>query len=115
MEKGGDDWLANDKLQHLLLCFSVAIIFCFLASRAPCSLVRRHSIPVGCVISLSAGAAKEIADELGFFNSAGASAKDAVADVLGVFVAVIAIYIWKSLYRTTPRQLDQNKQGFEIV
>ncbi|CAL5329236.1 unnamed protein product [Camellia sinensis] len=49
----------------------------------------RRTIWFGSIISLSAGAAKEVADELGFFKSAGASAKDAVADLLGILLAVL--------------------------
>ncbi|KAK9066314.1 hypothetical protein SSX86_013635 [Deinandra increscens subsp. villosa] len=111
--ENGDDWLANDKLQHFLLCFSITLLVSFLASRAKYSLLRRHSISIGCIISLTAGAAKEFADELGFFKSAGASAKDAVADIVGVFVAVLALSLWNSFcFRDRSAQLEQ---GYEMV
>lgn len=89
--ENGDDWLAYDKLQHFLLCFFITIISSSLASRSPYSLLRRRSISVGCILSLFVGAAKEVADELGFFKSAGSSAKDAVADIVGVIVAALAL------------------------
>ncbi|CAI9261811.1 unnamed protein product [Lactuca saligna] len=87
----GDDWLAYDKLQHFLLCFSITFISSSLASRTPYALLRRRSISLGCILSLLVGAAKELADELGFFKSAGASAKDAVADIVGVIVAALVL------------------------
>lgn len=40
---------------------------------------------------MMAGASKEVADEMGYFNSAGASAKDAVADLFGILIAVLAL------------------------
>ncbi|KAL8230419.1 hypothetical protein R6Q57_000197 [Mikania cordata] len=113
--ENGDDWLAHDKLQHFLLCFSITIIVSFLASRTRYAILRRHSISVGCILSLTAGAAKEFADELGFFKSAGASAKDAVADIIGVFVAVLALSVWNSFcFRDKYSQLEQIR-GYEIV
>ncbi|XP_024971230.1 uncharacterized protein LOC112510149 [Cynara cardunculus var. scolymus] len=92
--ENGDDWLAYDKLQHFLLCFFITVIFSFLASRTRYSALRRRSISLGCILSLTVGAAKEVADELGFFKSAGASTKDAVADIVGASVAVIALSLW---------------------
>ncbi|GJV87153.1 hypothetical protein Tco_0785308 [Tanacetum coccineum] len=82
-----DDWLASDKIQHFVLCFLITIIVSIIASRTPYSLTRRHTISLASIVSLTVGAAKEVADELGFFESAGASAKDALADILGVFLA----------------------------
>nr|GEX01600.1 hypothetical protein CTI12_AA203070 [Tanacetum cinerariifolium] len=84
-----DDWLATDKIQHFVSCFLITIIVSIIASRTPYSLIQRHSISLASIFSLTVGAAKEVADELGFFKSAGASAKDAVVDTLGVFVAVL--------------------------
>ncbi|GJX04565.1 retrotransposon protein, putative, ty3-gypsy subclass [Tanacetum coccineum] len=84
-----DDWLASDKIQHFVLCFLITIIVSIIASRTPYSLIRRHTISLASIVSLTVGAAKEVADELGFFESAGASAKDAVSDILGVFVAMV--------------------------
>ncbi|MFS7992528.1 hypothetical protein Hanom_Chr12g01083301 [Helianthus anomalus] len=76
--ENGDDWLALDKLQHFILCFTITIIVSFPASLTKYSLIRHHNISIGCVLSLTAGAAKEFADELGFFKSAGGSVKDAL-------------------------------------
>ncbi|KAI3785979.1 hypothetical protein L1987_45105 [Smallanthus sonchifolius] len=113
--ENGDDWLAHDKLQHFLLCFSITITVSFLASRTRYSPLRRHSISVGCIVSLTAGAAKEFADELGFFKSSGASAKDAVADIVGVFVSVLALSIWNSFCSgDRSAQLEQTR-GYEMA
>ncbi|PIN18663.1 hypothetical protein CDL12_08651 [Handroanthus impetiginosus] len=90
--ENGDDWLAVDKLYHVLFCFFISIIFSQLALRTRYSFIRRRSIWVGSTISLAAGAAKEFADELGFFKSAGASTKDAVADGLGILLAAMMLY-----------------------
>lgn len=90
-----DPWLAPDKLYHVLFCFSLALLFSTLASLIPHPFLRRHSIRLGSIASLLAGAAKEAADQLGFFRSAGASAKDAVADLLGVLLASFVLYLVK--------------------
>lgn len=90
-----DPWLAPDKLYHVVFCFSLTLLFSTLASLTPIPFLRRHSIRLGSIASLLAGAAKEAADELGFFRSAGASAKDAVADLLGVLLASFALSLLK--------------------
>lgn len=99
-----DPWLAPDKLYHVLFCFSLNLLFSTVAALTPHPFLRRHYIVVGSIASLLAGAAKEIADELGYFRSAGASAKDAVADLLGV---VLASYVL-SLVKLSPRQRDHD-------
>lgn len=93
--ESGDDWLAADKLYHIVFCFFVSIIASLLASQTRYAFVRRYSIWVGSVVSSLAGAAKEFADELGFFQSSGASAKDAVADFLGILLAALVLYVSK--------------------
>lgn len=95
-----DPWLAPDKLYHLLFCFSLTLLFSTFAARTPYPFLRRHSIRVGSVLSLLAGAAKEFADELGFFRSAGASAKDAVANFLGVLIGSLLLYLVNYLGRS---------------
>ncbi|KAF2321498.1 hypothetical protein GH714_000142 [Hevea brasiliensis] len=92
----GDPWLAPDKLYHVLFCLFLTVFFSKLASLARYSFLRRHSVPVGSILSLAAGAAKEAADQFGFFPSAGASAKDAAADLLGVLIAAFALSISKT-------------------
>ncbi|CAN6570416.1 unnamed protein product [Malus baccata var. baccata] len=94
-----DPWLAPDKLQHVLFCFSLTLIFSTLATRTRHPFLRRHSIWFGSILSLLAGAAKEFADELGFFRSAGASAKDAVADFVGVLIGSLVLYFVKYVTR----------------
>lgn len=86
-----DPWLAPDKLYHVLFCFSLTLIFSALASCAHYPFIRIHSIRVGSILSLLAGAAKEAADHLGLFPSAGASFKDAIADIIGVLIASLVL------------------------
>ncbi|KAM3269000.1 hypothetical protein P3S67_030964 [Capsicum chacoense] len=105
----GDDWIAPDKLYHILFCFFIAIISSFLAERARYPFIRRRSIWVGSIISLAAGAAKEVADEFGFFRSAGASTKDAVADVFGTLLAALVLCLYKSSF--IRRRTDQSVQA----
>ncbi|XP_030968247.1 uncharacterized protein LOC115988771 [Quercus lobata] len=93
-----DPWLAPDKLHHLLFCFSLTLLFSFLATRTRYPFLRRHSIRVGSILSLLAGAAKEAADHLGFFQSSGASAKDAVADFIGVLIAYLVLSLVSSFW-----------------
>ncbi|KAL6141108.1 hypothetical protein ACLB2K_059399 [Fragaria x ananassa] len=95
-----DPWLARDKLYHFLFCFSLTLLFSTFSARTPYPFLRRHSIRVGSLLSLLAGAAKEFADELGFFHSAGASAKDAVANFLGVVVASLLLSLARYLARS---------------
>lgn len=91
-----DPWLAPDKLYHVLFCLSLTLLFSKLASLARYPFLKRHSIRVGAILSLFAGAAKEAADQIGLFPSAGASSKDAVADIIGVLIAVAALSMFKS-------------------
>ncbi|GAV72372.1 hypothetical protein CFOL_v3_15860 [Cephalotus follicularis] len=95
-----DPWLAPDKLYHLLFCFSLTLLFSTLSSLTRYPFLNRHSIRVGSTLSLLAGAAKEAADHLGIFPSAGASSKDAVADIIGVLIASLALYL--CTYRARP-------------
>ncbi|EOY26022.1 hypothetical protein SCA6_019193 [Theobroma cacao] len=94
-----DPWLAPDKLYHFLFCFFLTFLFSTLASLSRYSFLRNHSIRVGSILSLAAGAAKEAADQLGLFPSAGASSRDAVADLLGVLVAAMVLSLRKRLLR----------------
>ncbi|KAM1171891.1 hypothetical protein ACFXTH_022200 [Malus domestica] len=64
--------------------------------------LRRHSIWFGSILSLLAGAAKKFADELEFFRSTRASAKDTVADFFGVVIGSLLIYFVK--YVTRPKK-----------
>ncbi|KAL5576110.1 hypothetical protein UlMin_017809 [Ulmus minor] len=95
-----DPWLAPDKWYHVIFCFSLTLLFSTLANLAPHPFLRRHSTSFGSIASLLAGAAKEVADELGYFRSAGASAKDAVADVLGVMLASFCLSLVKHSSRS---------------
>ncbi|XP_047314668.1 uncharacterized protein LOC124918678 [Impatiens glandulifera] len=95
--ENGDDWLAFDKLQHILFGFFIAVFVSLLVRRTRYPLLRRRSIWIGCISSFFAGAAKEIADEFGFFNSAGASIKDAVADLVGILLAAVILSCFKPI------------------
>ncbi|XP_051119328.1 uncharacterized protein LOC127243384 [Andrographis paniculata] len=92
--ENGDDWFAIDKLYHVLFCFFVSIVFSAVSSRSRRPFIRRRSSWLGSVASLAAGAAKEFADEFGYFKSAGASAKDAVADLVGILLAAAMLYLF---------------------
>ena len=76
-------------------------------------LLRRYSIGIGSIASLLAGAAKEAADELGFFRSAGASSRDAVADALGVLIASLGLSLVK-LWSRPDRDSDPTR-GISLV
>ncbi|CAN8305051.1 unnamed protein product [Cochlearia groenlandica] len=91
-----DPWFAPDKLYHVIFCFTLSVIFTSVASLSVYSFLRRYSIWIGSAFSLAAGAAKEAADQFGVFPSAGASARDAVADAVGVLIAAFVLYLWKS-------------------
>ncbi|KAK3188634.1 hypothetical protein Dsin_028195 [Dipteronia sinensis] len=94
-EDDEDPWLAPDKLYHFVFCFSLTLLFYTIASFSPYPSLRSHSISVGSIMSLLAGAAKEAADHLGIFPSAGASFRDGVADALGVLVASRVLSVWR--------------------
>ncbi|OIW03882.1 hypothetical protein TanjilG_30158 [Lupinus angustifolius] len=105
-----DPWLGADKLYHFIFCFSLTILFSTLASFTPFPFLRRHSLLFGSISSLLAGAAKEAADHLGYFHSAGASTRDALADLLGVLLAFSAL----SLFRFR-RTIPPPKLGIELL
>ncbi|EER89342.1 hypothetical protein BDA96_10G079600 [Sorghum bicolor] len=86
-----DEWVAPDKLQHAVACLLIALLAAALAGRSARPGLRRRAVAVGSAASLAAGAAKEVADEAGLFGSAGASPKDAAADLLGVVAAALAL------------------------
>lgn len=92
----GDPWLGADKFYHVVMCLSFTLLFYKLASLAPFPFLRRRAISIGSIASLLAGAAKEAADHLGYFQSSGASFKDALADLLGVLIASFALSLFRS-------------------
>ncbi|XP_047939421.1 uncharacterized protein LOC125186971 [Salvia hispanica] len=107
--ENGDDWLAADKLYHVLFCFFISVVCSLLAARTRYPFLRRRSIWIGSLLSFAAGAAKEFADELGYFESAGASAKDAVADLIGILLAAVILYLFN--YRASGAiWLDQHRE-----
>ncbi|KAL9249294.1 hypothetical protein AKJ16_DCAP18722 [Drosera capensis] len=108
--RGADEWLAVDKFQHIVLCFSLTLLFSLLASRTRVLFIRRRSVLIGASISLLAGAAKEAADQLGFFRSAGASAKDGIADVVGVLIGCVVLWGFGRVWRR--RKGEEAKHWF---
>ncbi|KAJ8484338.1 hypothetical protein OPV22_016824 [Ensete ventricosum] len=98
----GDDWLAADKLDHLLACFCIAILVAALAGRSRHAFLRRRSVALGSIAALVAGAGKEAGDEIGLWRSAGASSKDAAADVLGVLPAAVFLSVPRRFWRSSP-------------
>ncbi|KAK9098290.1 hypothetical protein Syun_025335 [Stephania yunnanensis] len=115
MENNGDEWLALDKLEHVLFCFFISIFVSSIAYLSPFSLLRRWSIWIGSLASIAAGAAKEAGDEIGFWHSAGASAKDAVADLLGVAIAVLVLSVWRWWSRRRSRKIKPDEESEEMV
>lgn len=103
--ENGDDWIAVDKVYHIIFCLVLTLLFSALAHRTRYRLLRRYSVWFASISSLAAGAVKEVADEIGFFKSAGASPKDAIADLLGVLIASVALSLRKSTGRANT--LDQ--------
>ncbi|XP_058067595.1 uncharacterized protein LOC131216965 [Magnolia sinica] len=96
--ENGDDWLALDKLYHILFCFFISFSFSSLCNLSRYSFVRRWSISLGSLASLAAGAAKEAADEVGLWKSSGASFKDAVADLIGIGIAWLCLSVWRQIH-----------------
>ncbi|KAG7036537.1 hypothetical protein SDJN02_00156, partial [Cucurbita argyrosperma subsp. argyrosperma] len=110
MDDDEDPWFAPDKLYHFLLCFTLTVFFAALATLTRYPFIRRHSIMIGSVLSLFAGAAKEVADELGFFKSAGASTRDAVADLVGVLIASFFLHALRfSIRRGGGKEASPNR------
>ncbi|KAL2539367.1 hypothetical protein Adt_00345 [Abeliophyllum distichum] len=107
--ENGDNWLALDKLYHLLFCFFISTTVSLLAARNPYPFIRRYSIWIGSIVSLVSGAVKEFADELGFFRSAGASTKDAAADLLGVLLAAFALSFCNQ--KSSSARVEQDHSG----
>ncbi|KAJ6702313.1 GOS-28 SNARE- RELATED [Salix koriyanagi] len=91
-----DDHLLGGGGGVVVVVVVVVVKWMSLASLARYPFLKRHSIRVGAILSLFAGAAKEAADQIGLFPSAGASSKDAVADIIGVLIAVAALSMFKS-------------------
>ncbi|XP_044486948.1 uncharacterized protein LOC123212003 [Mangifera indica] len=109
-----DPWLAPDKLYHVLFCFSLTLIFSALASCTDYPFIRIHSIRVGSILSLLAGAAKEAADHLGLFPSAGASFKDAIADIIGVLAASLVLSLLRKYSGRPGLEQEQTRRVLPV-
>jgi VanZ family protein len=108
-----DPWLGADKFYHIIMCFSITLLFYSLSSLTSKPFLRRHAISIASIISLLVGAAKEAADHLGFFRSSGASFRDAIADIIGVFIASFALSLFRSkTYRSRSRS---HPEGISLV
>ncbi|XP_021740680.1 uncharacterized protein LOC110706976 [Chenopodium quinoa] len=115
MEEGQDSWTSVDKLYHIIFCFSLTLLFSLLISLTHSSFLRSRSLFFAASLSLLAGAAKEAADHLGFFRSSGASAKDAVADVIGVVIACFLLSLSKFFKRKSKIDDDDPIAGIALV
>lgn len=112
--ENGDDWLAVDKLYHILFCFWISVVSSLVAARTRYPFLRRRSIWIGSLVSFAAGAAKEFADEFGYFKSAGASTKDAAADLLGILLAAVILHLF-SCRASTSRAGPGQAREFDMV
>ncbi|XP_042755741.1 uncharacterized protein LOC122196656 [Lactuca sativa] len=72
----------------------ITFISSSIASGIPCPLLRHWSISLGCILSLIVGAAKGVANVLGFFKLDDASAKDAVSKIIGVIVTALVLCLY---------------------
>ncbi|KAG9150913.1 hypothetical protein Leryth_003036 [Lithospermum erythrorhizon] len=114
--ENNDLWLALDKLYHVLFGFILTMLFSLVATQLRHPYIRRKNIWIGCILSFLGGIAKEVADEFGYFNSAGASFKDFLADLFGTLLAAITI----SLFKPAPfwprlNPYDQAEKALEMV
>ncbi|CAA7408103.1 unnamed protein product [Spirodela intermedia] len=108
--ENGDEWLAPDKLQHVVACLLITACVSGVLSRSRYRFLRRWSTPLGCGTALVAGIAKEAGDELGFWESAGASLKDGVADVFGVFIAAVFLSLSRKFSPSSPEKVDRDRE-----
>ncbi|KAK9741272.1 hypothetical protein RND81_03G093800 [Saponaria officinalis] len=98
-------WIATEKFYHLIFCFTLTLFFFLLVVHTRHRFLRRHSTVIAASLSLLAGAAKEFADHLGFFQSSGALFRDGVADFAGVVIACLLLYLFK-FFRQKPKSGD---------
>lgn len=111
----GDKWLALDKYEHVLACFLITVFVSSVARRSRHPFLRRRSAMIGSIVSLTAGAAKEAGDEIGlWWESAGASAKDAAADLVGIALANLFLARFASSRRLSDRDPDPDP-GISMV
>ncbi|CAN6208436.1 unnamed protein product [Urochloa humidicola] len=110
----GDAWMAPDKLQHVLACFLISLLAAALAGRSSSPWIRSRAAAVGSAASLAAGAAKEALDEARFFGSAGASPKDAAADLVGVAAAALVLAVVRRRRRERKAR-DGDGDGVSMV
>ncbi|XP_042483436.1 uncharacterized protein LOC122063800 [Macadamia integrifolia] len=113
--ENGDDWLAPDKLYHVLFCFFIAITVASLAYRTRYPFLRRWSIWLGSLVSLFAGVAKEAGDEIGIWESAGASVKDVIADLMGIFMSLVVLLLVKSVSLRRKSEELTRSRGVSMV
>jgi uncharacterized protein YfiM (DUF2279 family) len=108
-----DDWLAPDKLQHVLACLLISLLAAALAGRSARPGLRRRAVAVGSAASLAVGAAKEAA----LFGSSGASPKDAGADLFGVAAAALFLVLRRVRRRRRERKAreDEVPDGVSMV
>ncbi|MCL7049946.1 hypothetical protein MKW94_014374 [Papaver nudicaule] len=116
--ESGDDWFALDKLYHVLFCFFISIfVSTTLAITRYPPFLRRWSIWIGSLVSMSAGAAKEAGDEIGLWKSAGASTKDAIADLFGILLAYLSMkmYFYHSLFTSSSINNKPDEEEMAVI
>ena len=89
-----DPWLGSDKLYHCLACAAITCCTYYVVGLWKVLRGRRRPrLALGCSVGTVAGIAKEIGDSVQAwpFCPCGASARDLVADMLGVAMGVLLI------------------------
>ncbi|KAK8966929.1 hypothetical protein KSP40_PGU012063 [Platanthera guangdongensis] len=111
-----DPWLAVDKLEHVIACFFISVFVAALARRSKRPFIRQRSVLLGSLAALAAGSAKETCDDIGLWNSAGGSFRDAVADALGVALAAAVLSLSEILSQSARRRSsDLDPKEFSLV
>eukprot|EP01043_Picozoa_sp_COSAG02_P014758 COSAG02_NODE_614_length_19515_cov_6.651937_13_plen_132_part_00 len=94
MSADPDPWLGADKWYHCLACGTITCCtYCVVGLWKVLRGRRRTRLALGCTAGTVAGVAKEIGDSVQAwpFCPCGSSARDLVADMLGVVIGLLLI------------------------
>lgn len=111
-----DPWLAPDKLQHVLFCFSLACAGFALAAKSASSTPAQRLL-AGALLASLGGVLKELGDFLGWWPGR-ASPRDAAADAVGAALGLAACVLFVSLdcgermVREWKRRLEGGGDGY---